>query len=203
MRPWAWQQTSAACISAHSIDTATPEVLRSGVADTATLRESAGAGFWVLLIDVRHSLDSAMEPLHPREAAIKELWPAKADEKLFWKISPGRRACVCVCVRARAQSPSVIGISTMILRSRAPCTLKILFGLRVGATSFSGCRLSGTRCVIHGSELSYGAQTHMSYGLSWPPLSIRNPYGISATTAQAGAHLNTPYHAQFSFSTGC
>ena len=100
MRPWAWQQTSAACISAHSIDTATPEVLRSGVADTATLRESAGAGFWVLLIDVRHSLDSAMEPLHPREAAIKELWPAKADEKLFWKISPGRRACVCVCARA-------------------------------------------------------------------------------------------------------
>jgi len=71
-----------------------------GVADTATLRESAGVGFWVHLIDVRHSLDSAMEPLHPREAAIKEVWPAKADEKLFWKISPGRRACVCVCARA-------------------------------------------------------------------------------------------------------
>jgi hypothetical protein len=40
-------------------------------------------GFWVHFFDVRHSLDSAMEPLHPREVAIKELGPAKADEKFF------------------------------------------------------------------------------------------------------------------------
>src|SRR5271170_7393489 len=64
------------------------------VADTATLRESAGVGFWIHLIDVRHSLiDSAMERLHLREVAIKELGTAKADEKFLDKAAGVGRVC--------------------------------------------------------------------------------------------------------------
>jgi hypothetical protein len=52
-------------------------------------------GSWVDLIDVRHSLDSAMEPLHPREVATKELGPAKADEKFFDKATYKGQGRVC------------------------------------------------------------------------------------------------------------
>ena len=66
--------------SSHLIDTALQE--SRGLADTAMLPESAGVGFWVHLIHVRHSLDSALEPLHPREEPIKEPGPQRQTRKL-------------------------------------------------------------------------------------------------------------------------